>query len=344
MNGLNHIPQDYLHTYNGPNGLVGVKYSRIAQFKRVWNNYPALRGARGHVFDANGEIVARPFDKFFNWQETDLCEIDWSKPYRLYEKLDGFLLVVYYYDNCWRVNSSGSFDSIYSRWGEKMIFNNAFLDRADKNLTYCFEGLWCENRIVLSYNEDKVVLLGARNTKTGEHVLVENLDMSDLFETAKNYSNIPKDELLAMDVVGREGFIVYQNGKPVGKVKFDNYVELHSVITQISHRKIWEAWVDGNLNDFIQMIPDEADQFVKEYLTELETMQNDIYRGVAYCMLQIKEANIESAEVGRFLHELNNPYSKLAYAVWKSANNATNNRVYSLVKKLTYPADQKLFT
>jgi RNA ligase len=262
MKQYNNIPRDLLHVTVNDEGLHLVKYSRLAQYRYAWGKFSQLKQARGHVVTSDGQYVARPFDKFFNYQEEE-CAIDWEKPYQLYEKLDGFLLITYYYDGRWRVTSSGSFDSIYSRWGESVIITPAFEVAADKAKTYCFEGLHSDDRIVIKYTgKNRVVLLGARENKSGQHFLPEATEVAELFEIPTNYGSIARSELLELDVEGREGFIVYQDHRPVGKIKFDNYVRLHSYITNVSHRAIHAAWSENRITEYLEEIPDEAYQFV----------------------------------------------------------------------------------
>jgi hypothetical protein len=337
MNQYNDIPPKYLNVTTNDEGLNLVKYSRLAQYHYAWGNFPQLRQARGHVVTSSGEYVARPFDKFFNYQEAE-CEIDWSKPYKLYEKLDGFLLIVYYYNGRWRVNSSGSFDSIYSRWGESVIISPEFKELADKAKTYCFEGLHSDGQIVIKYQGDnRVVLLGARNNESGQHFLPEVLEISHLFELPHNYGSIDKTELLAMDVEGREGFIVYQDNKPVGKIKFDNYVRLHSYITNVSHRAIHAAWAENRLNEYLEDIPDEAYVFVHNYLDNILYPQLDqIKEEFIKILLEAKTQQEKPFGWWLSLHE--SPVSKVVYSSTRKGDT-----LQEVLKRLTYPEDVRMF-
>ena len=350
MKRFSHIPADLLHVKDGPDGLRVVKYSHQAQYKYVWNQYPELKQVRGHVYDAQGHIVARPFDKFFNWQE-DLCEIDWSKPYEVYEKLDGFLLIVYFYNGSWRINSSGAFSSEHSKWAISFILTDEFKKVADRTITYCFEGLTSQNRIVLEYPEDKVILLGARVTDTGEHLDKKDLRISGLFEHPVDYGYISETELKTLDVVGHEGFVIYQENRPVGKIKFENYVKLHSFVTRVSHRKIWEAWCTGELDTLVKNTPDEAYVFVLDYLEQLEDRCYNLKQIAIESLLEIKQliANgLDQNQVFRYLHNNKTEGNKLLTTLLHPSAGTLDihkpNRLLKYIKKLTYPNDERFFT
>jgi hypothetical protein len=64
-----------------------LNYSPKAQSKKFWDIY--TMSCRGMIIDANGEILARPFQKFKNFEEHDPSEIDMSQEFDIFEKMDG---------------------------------------------------------------------------------------------------------------------------------------------------------------------------------------------------------------------------------------------------------------
>jgi hypothetical protein len=64
-----------------------LNYTPTTQFKKLWDVYTL--SCRGLVVDINGNILARPFQKFKNYQEHDPSEIDLTEDYELLEKVDG---------------------------------------------------------------------------------------------------------------------------------------------------------------------------------------------------------------------------------------------------------------
>ncbi|GAG80958.1 unnamed protein product [marine sediment metagenome] len=114
-----------------------LNYSPKAQSKKFWDEY--TMSCRGMVIDAEGNILARPFQKFKNYQEHDPTEIDLTKPYEIYEKMDGSLIIVFYYAPrmTWIVASRGSFISEQSIEAKKML--GIKTDGLKKDCTYLFE-------------------------------------------------------------------------------------------------------------------------------------------------------------------------------------------------------------
>jgi len=67
---------------------------------------------RGIIVDKNQnwDIISFPFLKFFNYGKPITHQIDWDSA-KIYEKVDGSIMTMYYYDNRWNVASSGILDA-----------------------------------------------------------------------------------------------------------------------------------------------------------------------------------------------------------------------------------------
>ena len=83
VNVQKHPVFDY-HIYN---------YAQKTQFEKKWN--PATLQARGLILNGRGEVVARPFKKFFNFQEHQNNQIPWHEKFCVLEKVDGSLGITY---------------------------------------------------------------------------------------------------------------------------------------------------------------------------------------------------------------------------------------------------------
>jgi RNA ligase len=70
-------------------------YSPKVQYERLWDEITIQ--CRGLVTNSNGEIVARPFKKFFNYEEHKPEEIP-NENFEVYEKMDGSLGILFYYE------------------------------------------------------------------------------------------------------------------------------------------------------------------------------------------------------------------------------------------------------
>ena len=72
-----------------------LNYSPKVQAKRLWDEYTLA--CRGLVIDEKGNILARPFQKFKNVEEYDESEIPSNLKFDVFEKMDGSLIVLFYY-------------------------------------------------------------------------------------------------------------------------------------------------------------------------------------------------------------------------------------------------------
>lgn len=121
-----------------------LNYTRYTQFEQKWDEY--TMACRGLVVDKDGNIIARPFQKFRNYDEYDPSEIDMSQDYEIFEKIDGSLIILFYYEQKgeWLIASRGSFISEQALEAKKMleakkIHNPDIFNFLDKKKTYLFE-------------------------------------------------------------------------------------------------------------------------------------------------------------------------------------------------------------
>jgi len=115
-----------------------LNYSPKAQFKKIWDLYTS--SCRGLVIDANGNILARCMKKFKNYEEHDPSEIDMTKQFEIFEKMDGSYICLFYYAPTmeWIITSRGSFISEQAIEAKKMI-DTSIYDKLNKENTYIFE-------------------------------------------------------------------------------------------------------------------------------------------------------------------------------------------------------------
>ena len=66
--------------------LAIFNYSRTCQYDRLWDD--VTLNCRGLILDTEGNIIARPFPKFFNYEEHSAEEIP-NELFEVYEKMDG---------------------------------------------------------------------------------------------------------------------------------------------------------------------------------------------------------------------------------------------------------------
>jgi RNA ligase len=227
----------------------------------------ATLAARGLVLRDDGEIVARPWPKFFHLGERPETRADRlpAEVPEMAEKLDGSLVVVFRDRDRWRAITKGSWDSAQAAWAQ------AWLDRTPRPFepgwTYLFELVAPWNRIVLRYPSEDMVLLGAVRNGDGRDIPYGEVPpvAARLGVTAVRSWRRPLDAVDLGDASVREaeGFVVrYANGLRL-KMKFAAYVELHRIVTGLTVKVIWERLRRGE-ESLPDDVPDELMAWFRE--------------------------------------------------------------------------------
>ena len=254
--------------------LYIYNYSAKAQYERMWTE--ETLACRGLILDNLGNVVARPFPKFFNLGELEEQDIP-NLPFEVFEKMDGSLGISYSIDGAFFVATRGSFVSEQAEFATQMLrtkYQEA-TQQMNEDYTYLFEIIYPENRIVVDYGErEELVLLAVIDRQTGEEYPLDDIG----FPVVKSYDGISSiAELNALDEDDREGFVVKFANNFRLKVKFQEYLRLHRIITQVNSYNIWEYLKSGqSMDEILEKVPDEFYDWVKGVREELETAYDKI--------------------------------------------------------------------
>lgn len=323
------IDEKYVNVTKHPTAdLYIYNYTAKAQYDKLWNEVTLQ--CRGLILDGDGNVVAIPFRKFFNLEEHDASDIP-NLPFEVYEKLDGSMFLIVAYKNQLIYATRGSFVSEQAIKG-KEIFKNKYANltsRIEKYKTYIFEVIYPENRIVVEYpNIEDIILLSIIDNKTGVETL-ENIG----FTTVKKYDGINdyrKLKDLAED--NKEGFVIKFSNNFRVKVKFDEYIRLHRILTGVSNIAIWEYLKDGNsLDELLDRVPDEFYDYVKRTKNDLEHN----FQYIEYeCVCDYKEFNTRKETA---LYFQTKKYPSILFAMLDKRDYAP------MIWKLIRPTFQKPF-
>ena len=230
---LDVLQREYAISVARDGDLASLKYSQIESPM----GEPIAQQCRGMVVDVlRGQVVAWPYDKFWNHGEAGAAQIDWGTA-RVQEKLDGSLMILYSVDQDWRVASSGhptaggSFGSC-----ESYTFRDAFwqvaLDlgvnvwRLDPAITYMLELCHGPNRVVVRHDRPRLVLHGARDLATGRELNRTQLEASASHSRCELVREFPLRSIAdclaaaeALDPIRQEGFVVVDGAFHRVKIK-----------------------------------------------------------------------------------------------------------------------------
>ncbi|GAB4546740.1 MAG: hypothetical protein OHK0023_06830 [Anaerolineae bacterium] len=250
-------------------------YCDTAAYKAEWSYLEIV--SRGLILHAEtGEIVARPFDKFFNWLEGG--RLSHGYVVNITEKLDGSLGILYRTPDGYAITTRNDFMSVQSQWATDFLHQHHPLPELDESLTLLFEIIMPGNRIVVEYGDRaELVLLAARNRFTGDELPL----FPDVYEMAARYGfRIPAvytfnnlTEILAacgaLDV-NQEGYVVQFSDGQRFKFKGDRYLELQKLISGLSRKAVFRAVSIGEIDSLLRRIPEEFLGEVRNWQAEAE--------------------------------------------------------------------------
>lgn len=261
-------------------GLILFNYSPKAQYEDRWNWFE--RNSRGLILDEKtGAVVARPFEKFFNWMERARFTLAPVKT--VWEKLDGSLGICYRWNGEWRVATRGSFDSPQAQWATEWVRRNqSLLQPPYESPTVLFEIIYPENRVVVDYGERaECVLLAVRDNVSGTYSYPS---ASSPYPTPKHYDISDPTELTKLCQkldANSEGFVAeFADGQRF-KFKGEEYKKLHRLISGLSFKYAVEVVQAGTVEQARGAVPDE---FLSEFNGWVEDIQD---------LVEVKTHNVE---------------------------------------------------
>lgn len=279
-------------------GLVVLNYDQINSPKTD----KIVMECRGLILSLDTfEVVSRSFDRFFNWGEApDTCKDFNFDTATIYEKADGSLIKVYYWNDEWRISTRGTAfaetenysgrtfkDLVLEAFG---VTEEGFQDSCSglfTNTTYIFELTHPDNRVVTPYAKPGMVLLGARNNYTGEEfsyirlslcpIWVENLS----FRVAKTFSFSSSEDMKEAAATLpnlQEGYVCHDpvSGKRV-KVKSPAYLAVHRLRGDNvpSPKRIMQLVLTKEEEEYLLYFPEERKRF-SPYVVALSELEEEI--------------------------------------------------------------------
>jgi RNA ligase len=266
--------------------LILFNYNLFAQIEGEWKWFE--RASRGLILNQiTGEVVARPYDKFFNWHENHM-----PKPGRrnrsisaITEKMDGSLGILYRNPE-YKIATRGSFKSDQAIYATEMLYNkydvDLIRDRVPDEATLLFEIIYPENRIVIDYGtEECLFLIGARNRLTGDYYNYEwrrtiaeqcGFRLPSSFDSLIEAGNRSVDHITAHIADWswqEEGVVVEFTNGSFWKFKSPEYCRVHKILSTVNFKNVLEAYKAGTLDDTMALIPEH-------YQKEVEAMVREI--------------------------------------------------------------------
>lgn len=264
------VDQRYLTVQKHPQAELYIcNYTSKTQYDAFWNDYTLM--CRGLIIDQHGQIVARPFPKFFNLGEVKLHELP-QEPFEVYEKLDGSLGILYWHNCKPQIATRGSFVSQQAQEANRILLEKyqTVWQNLDTSCTYLFEIIYPGNWVVIDYGTvADLFLLAVVDTKSGRELPLPAIGFP-LVKKHDGILDLSKVQQYAQE--DREGFVIRFQSGVRAKVKFAEYVRLHRIITGLSLLEIWEYVSEGkSLDELLEKVPDEVYDWVKQSVNDLQS-------------------------------------------------------------------------
>lgn len=277
---------------------IVIKYTTITG-KNTFDNSEGgqyRRECRGLIFDKfTGEILSRPFHKFFNVGEradTEIGKINMDREHIIQDKLDGSMVRPF----LMRAPSGVRVPVFATKSGvtdiasdARKVFDNFDVDgsrlrwimrQLDFKNTPIFEYIGPGNRIVIHYKESDVVLLALRNNYSGAYIRQSipeypgphvreygGIDHLGVPRTLAEYVTEMRDAL------DKEGDVLYfpQTGERY-KMKTAWYVHLHHLKDSINNpRRIIDLYRSGGIDDLSSLLNTEQRDYILSICTKFTT-------------------------------------------------------------------------
>lgn len=254
-----------LQTYNVRISSYEAPESKQSVHSAVYNddtNYNSIaRQCRGIFFvieDSQVRLIAQPFKKFFNYvehnsrfpKEFERIVAQISGPVQAFEKLDGDIIKLYYYEGRWYFGTNNvpfkKPSEIDTFFEQNDIKFDDFCSNLDKNCTYIFE-LTAPMKHVTFYEHVSLTLIGIIHTQTGEESDIRTYGTSFHgipvvrcieFPTIADANDDANDENKLPSHPAFEGYVVRLelpgiHGEPVRfKIKNEGYFRRQSLSAQ----------------------------------------------------------------------------------------------------------------
>jgi hypothetical protein len=241
--------------------------------------FPEVQDCRGLILEKDTwNVLSLGFRKFFNYGEPNAHKIDWSSAI-VQEKLDGSMIVLWYYDNEWKVSTTGMAEaegevnnrintSFKDLFWETFNKNGANKDFLDPRRIYTMELCTPYNIVVKPHGTSTITLLTIRDTINlleydyhttcilGKQLgvpVVKAFDFKDMDARAlaKTLEGMPYDN---------EGYVVVDKNFNRVKIKNPTYLAAHHLKSSTAFYKIMVIVKTNEVDEFIATFPERKDE------------------------------------------------------------------------------------
>ena len=167
----------------------------------------------------------------------------------------------------------------------------------------------------------------------------------------KKYDAVTDYKTLKSLISGdREGYVIrFRSGFRM-KIKGEEYVRLHRILTGFSNVDIWEYLKDGkDINELLDRVPDEFDKWVKTTIQDLKygcyqlrETAGKLHDGFRYGKFGDRDPEPTKKEFAEFVMKQQEVLHAIMFAMWDGNNEKVDDIIWRLMKpKYSKPFWQK---
>ena len=199
----NMLNSEYIRVKDLGNNVVSLNFTRDAFQDGIWNDETIK--ARGlFINKVTGDIVARSYNKFFQYDETletkDYVDNNLVYPLYISKKFNGFLGILSVYNNEFFIATKSTNDGEYCDYFKNIlnntIFNNEqetkelFNALKENNCSAVFEVMDMENDQHIVYEENPLALLDFIPNTLDINGIDKDVELSEILKEKLNIKSI----------------------------------------------------------------------------------------------------------------------------------------------------------
>lgn len=291
------------------------------------------RECRGIIFDSKtGEILRRPFHKFFNVNERDETQdhvIDLSRPHTILEKLDGSMIAPFYADGVMVFGTKMGATDVAKPVEDFVNANPKYIEFSamsiERGYTPIFE--WCsrKQRIVLDYKEDQLILTAMRHIKGGSYISFD--DMESIYAIPNDIPVVrrfePQTDMKAFldyvrDLEDLEGFVVRFDDGHMLKLKCHWYLQIHKAKEAIlQDRNIVELILEEHLDDVKAHLPQEDRDRLNKFENDFNVAVKDVAATILAEIIDLNQRDIDRKTFATTIAPSMDSYTRpIIFSLW----------------------------
>lgn len=239
----NMLNSEYIRVKDLGNNVVSLNFTRDAFQDGVWNDETIK--ARGlFINKVTGEIVARSYNKFFQYDETSETKeyVDNNLVYPLYisKKFNGFLGILSVYNNEFFIATKSTNDGEYCDYFKNILNNTIFKNEQETKELFS----------TLKENNCSAVF-EVMDMENDQHIVYENnpLALLDFIPNSLDLNGIDKDVKLSETLknkINLKSIVIAKNKKINSKEELDKFLqdmeenELEGAVITDSNGFMWK--------------------------------------------------------------------------------------------------------